>query len=659
MARKIAPFSLLLFLFLLLPNFSFASSDCQLLCGLVLQEVKPAGKTVSGHSGEWIELMNLGPEMVNLADFCLTSKKDHLEKVQQGEEEPKNCFPRFELSPGEIVVVAYSAEGFVQEENLDFELADLKDLSFEEKEAKLKENLGGYLFNLKDEEVPLLENFSVSRLYLGNSEGEIFLFSRLSREIVDSFRWEEKIEKGLSWQRAVWRADKEFLPFSPSPFTVLPETIQMEVQRDYNSLTFAFQRISCFAVKETFQLFSENKLIYEQDVSGADSLIVKGLEEGKDYLACVEARESERVLFRACQEVSTRKHYPSLFLSELYPAPNKGEEEFVELFNPHSFSVALSGWSLKDKSGGVFALEGEIPPLSYAVFAPSFALNNSGDEVFLFDPEGELKDRVSYLEAPKGLSWAKFDKWQWTRVKTPGKKNILMPEYLFLSLEEVLALKEKEKVQIKASVVVPPKFFARTYFFVGQGSKALKVFGRDLPNLGGCVWVKGVYYPERGLSLREIKPASGCAKLIFSSKAEPFHLFAGEIYLEKKRGSYWWEEKNLKIRAPFSLRQGKAKIKGIIWPARCYLTLYLVEPPEFESFGESSVNPEGSSQNISSEVKALSTVISAPPSFSLPQDYRAHLSSPPPLPKSSSFWPVLWLIFASLSFVLAKVMLFA
>ncbi|RRR74725.1 MAG: lamin tail domain-containing protein [Candidatus Viridilinea halotolerans] len=89
----------------------------------------------------------------------------------------------------------------------------------------------------------------------------------------------------------------------------------------------------------------------------------------------------------------------SLLLSEILPAPREQyNNEWVELYNPGETSIALEGWRLNDAndSGGI-VLEGRIAPGEYLVVElPRAILNNSGDTVRLFGPDGALVDSYSY-----------------------------------------------------------------------------------------------------------------------------------------------------------------------------------------------------------------------------------------------------------------------
>jgi hypothetical protein len=57
---------------------------------------------------------------------------------------------------------------------------------------------------------------------------------------------------------------------------------------------------------------------------------------------------------------------------------------------------------LRDRAGNQFALTGSIPaqqPLTITMREFSMPLNNSGDDVSLLDPQGQVRHHVSYTAA--------------------------------------------------------------------------------------------------------------------------------------------------------------------------------------------------------------------------------------------------------------------
>jgi len=88
-----------------------------------------------------------------------------------------------------------------------------------------------------------------------------------------------------------------------------------------------------------------------------------------------------------------------------------GREEVV-IGNSTETAVDLSGWSLKDRAGNVYALFGIAPAkerLAVKMTAPTMPLNNNGDEVLLIDGGGVVRSQVTYGEDDVGSGkWLQF-----------------------------------------------------------------------------------------------------------------------------------------------------------------------------------------------------------------------------------------------------------
>ena len=120
----------------------------------------------------------------------------------------------------------------------------------------------------------------------------------------------------------------------------------------------------------------------------------------------------------------------SVILSELLPNPlgTDNEGEWVELYNPLASPVNLSYFLLEDY---LIPYGTVIPAKSWLVFyrpQTGIALNNTGDSVKLFFPDGLLADETNFSEGEEGWTWAWFNNlWQWTTKATPAKANVIVP----------------------------------------------------------------------------------------------------------------------------------------------------------------------------------------------------------------------------------------
>lgn len=93
----------------------------------------------------------------------------------------------------------------------------------------------------------------------------------------------------------------------------------------------------------------------------------------------------------------------SVIISEIFPNPAGADlkNEWVELYNASNQSIALGGWTLKDKSGKkiTFAQHDVIEARSFLVIGGNdlrISLNNDGDALFLCDESGKEQDVFIY-----------------------------------------------------------------------------------------------------------------------------------------------------------------------------------------------------------------------------------------------------------------------
>lgn len=114
----------------------------------------------------------------------------------------------------------------------------------------------------------------------------------------------------------------------------------------------------------------------------------------------------------------------NIILSEIYPDPNEGEEEFIELKNTGEQAVDLNGWQIQDASDKKYTIDEATKIEKYLVITNSVSLNNDGDTIKLIQPDGNVLDKVTYEKTEKGKSYYwKKDKWQWSDAPTPGEDN--------------------------------------------------------------------------------------------------------------------------------------------------------------------------------------------------------------------------------------------
>ncbi len=144
------------------------------------------------------------------------------------------------------------------------------------------------------------------------------------------------------------------------------------------------------------------------------------------------------------ESVDTFSDPPGLRITELLPAPLPGQAEWVEIFNPSATPINLTGWTIGDLSRNT-PLSGSIPARAHLVVANldiqiatallvvdriGNSLNNGGDTITLYDPQGVARFAVQYgtadVPAPgPGLSIAlEPERWVVTAEATPGSGDV-------------------------------------------------------------------------------------------------------------------------------------------------------------------------------------------------------------------------------------------
>ncbi|HNQ16764.1 MAG TPA: lamin tail domain-containing protein [Candidatus Woesebacteria bacterium] len=120
------------------------------------------------------------------------------------------------------------------------------------------------------------------------------------------------------------------------------------------------------------------------------------------------------------------------FISEVYPAPNADESEWIELMNPSDEIATISGWLLYDQVSSPSLLltitTVELAPHEFIVFdLPTAKLNNTGDSVALFNQNGVEVDRFTYNSSEVGKSWQRYAQISEYFLATPTKSTASVP----------------------------------------------------------------------------------------------------------------------------------------------------------------------------------------------------------------------------------------
>jgi len=126
---------------------------------------------------------------------------------------------------------------------------------------------------------------------------------------------------------------------------------------------------------------------------------------------------------------SINNYSDKIFISEFMPYPSEGEE-WIELVSQDNKPISLDNWQIGDSASSTqkIPLATILSPAEFLTIKLSRnILNNDGDEVRLYWPDGQLLHAVTYAKALKDWSCAKIEnRWVWTQKPTPGTNNVLL-----------------------------------------------------------------------------------------------------------------------------------------------------------------------------------------------------------------------------------------
>lgn len=99
------------------------------------------------------------------------------------------------------------------------------------------------------------------------------------------------------------------------------------------------------------------------------------------------------------EAVNNSVPYGAVLINEFVSSPWTGENEWIELYNISGVELALDNWEITDGSGTATPLSGGFEEDNYYFFVvkkPKGALNNSGDEIILYDNWHNIIDKIAY-----------------------------------------------------------------------------------------------------------------------------------------------------------------------------------------------------------------------------------------------------------------------
>ncbi|PIR62963.1 MAG: hypothetical protein COU65_00765 [Candidatus Pacebacteria bacterium CG10_big_fil_rev_8_21_14_0_10_42_12] len=190
--------------------------------------------------------------------------------------------------------------------------------------------------------------------------------------------------------------------------------------------------------------------------------------------------------------ITAQEARAQVFISEIYPNPNSGESEWIEIYNSSTQSADLSGFSLYDTLSQPSLLvrfsDLIIAPLtSYVATISGSKLNNTGDTVIFYDSQQATASAMSYESSEKGLSWnltSLFDSSIYLATPSAG---------IFVAKEVVVEIEEPESASESAETP------AATQTEPIDTSKITLSEIMACPNTGNLEWIE--LFSEKDITL--------------------------------------------------------------------------------------------------------------------------------------------------------------
>ena len=186
----------------------------------------------------------------------------------------------------------------------------------------------------------------------------------------------------------------------------------------------------------------------------------------------------------------------AIWLNEMLPNPGQtdwngdgqsdSKDEWVELYNPNAYPVSLGGWMFSDETDKVYVLPDEalIPAGGYYIIhrrESGIALNNSGDLLILYRPDGSISDAISFHDDPgddTSICRRHAEADWWTRCSpSPGWPNIPLPPEspLTLNIYDAKHATEGAWLRVQGYITVPPGVFGKNLLYIQDHTHGIRV----------------------------------------------------------------------------------------------------------------------------------------------------------------------------------------
>jgi len=314
-----------------------------------------------------------------------------------------------------------------------------------------------------------------------------------------------------------------------------------------------------------------------------------------------------------------------IILTEIYPSPNTGEKEWIEIYNPTDIDIDLSNYKIMDiNSDNIYIrnylLSGILNSNSYESFENlGISLNNTGDQIGLFY-KNELIDEVKYPSITKGKSFSRLansseylNNWFETSKITKRAVNV-SNEVPKITISNLKTSNTHDKFQIKGCITLVRQHMPDNYTYIQDNSGSIKVklltnndlYNSDCLNLIGKLIItsKDIYFLAESMhkiNTNYIYPAITLEK---DSKFEDFEgmlVSYKKLIVSRKYSTSLLLENNLKMKYPddFDSNEYESKeainLEGIIIKIS---GVYYISPINIQKYTEVLGDSVAKTQNF-------------------------------------------------------------
>ncbi len=334
-----------------------------------------------------------------------------------------------------------------------------------------------------------------------NNSGDYLELYNPDNNLVDKISWELKeddpsAKTGESIERSPAGSDNITISVQPTPGLGLispPKIKDIKVSQEVAEIDYYAPNSAEFDRLEVYLDDGSGFKLEKSYLSQPNRIIIDNLELASNYIVKINlvliyqskeyGFESQPKQFKTDFDYSDQ-----VVISELYPNPEEGEEEFIELYNSSSRTVSLDGWSLEDNAKSYYLDGHKIAPGEYYLLTKSqtgISLNNSGDKLSLIYPDGSISDQTEYQLIDRGISWSRNAKNSFSKTSkpTPGTENIYSNleqneerPILDLTIAQSLKVDDGRLVRIRGKLSVSRNVFGKQYLYLQDNTAGIQLY---------------------------------------------------------------------------------------------------------------------------------------------------------------------------------------